>query len=132
MRKLVFIGITLSLLSCSTDSREEHEVFLLGSWDAQWTTLATSYPGVDNVDFSMNGLINFNEDSVRIRAYGYKGCIFSEDTLSHALRWSVTGDTLHLINEDNVRGMSYQILSKTSQEVRLQLMEDIFLTLTKE
>ncbi|MEM9324341.1 MAG: hypothetical protein AAGA85_01740 [Bacteroidota bacterium] len=123
----LFFG--LLLLACSGDS--EKDAAFLGNWEAQWRTLPESFPGMEDMDFTMSGKVKFSSDSVSITAYGYEGCIFSEDTLVHSLDWKVADDTLHLLNEADVYGMSYKVVSKSDQQIELQLMDDIFLTLTK-
>ena len=79
----------------------------------------------------MDGELIFYPDSVQINAFGFPGCIFSSDTLRHSLKWVISSDTLNLLNEDDVYGMSYTIKSITDETVELQLMDDILLTLSK-
>ena len=119
----------LLVLGCGGE-REKDQTFI-GDWQANWRTLPESFPGMENMDFTMSGKITFSYDSVSITAYGYEGCIFSEDTLIHALEWKVSNDTLHLLNEADIYGMSYKVVSKSDEKIELQLMEDIFLTLTR-
>jgi len=129
--QFVFLLSGVFLLSCGT-SEEPSEVRSLDrEWVAEWRTLPESFPGVENVDFTMNGKISFSSDSVTIMAYGYEGCIFSEDTLSHTLRWVMKGDSLQLINEDDIQGMTYIVKSMTDEKIDMVMMEDIFLTLSK-
>ena len=105
---------------------------MLGKWQAKWETNPASFPEVDDVkSYTMNGEITFYPDSVEINAFGFPGCIFSSDTLSHSLKWVISNDTLSFLNEDDIYGMSYTIKEMNESEVSLQLMEDIFLTLKK-
>ncbi len=127
--KVISILVLLALVGCT--SEVEKDQTFLGKWDAQWRTLPESFPGMEDMDFTMSGVIAFSPDSVAITAYGYEGCIFSEDTLRHALGWRTANDSLHLLNEKDVYGMSYKVLSRSESKIELQLMEDIFLTLTK-
>jgi len=40
-------------------------------------------------------------------------------------------DTLYLVNESNLQGISYFVKSKHENSIELQLMEDIFIHLKK-
>ncbi len=122
--------------SCSEDSQEKDATnvssLMVGSWNAQWKTLPESFPEVKDMDFTMNGEFNFiKENTVAIKAYGYPGCIFSSDTLSHSLNWKILNDTLKLLNQGEKQGITYKIKSFEDSKIELQLMEDIFVTLTK-
>lgn len=102
-----------------------------GSWKAEWVTPPESYPDVENMAFTMDGSFVFNKDSLTVNANGFEGCIFNVDTLSHTQLWYVENDTLFLLNDPEVTGMTYQIKEKSDNMIQLQLMEDIFVTLTK-
>jgi len=117
------------LVGCARDAEKDDS--FLGNWEAHWRTLPESFPGMEDMNFTMSGKLKFSSDSVSITAYGYEGCIFSEDTLEHSLDWKVRNDTLHLLNEADIYGMSYRVVSKSKGKIELQLMDDIFLTLTK-
>lgn len=121
---LVFIVVVIS--GCTSSP-------VVGSWKAKWTTDPASYPNVDaSVKFTMDGQFKFTADGkVTISAYGHKGCIFSSDTLIHSLNWKLNNDTLKLVNENDVHGMTYSVLNLTTDKMKLQLMEDIFLDLEK-
>ncbi|MBV6645745.1 MAG: hypothetical protein KI790_09865 [Cyclobacteriaceae bacterium] len=133
MMKLSFFTVLVLLLAaCTTKSSKESPSQIEGLWNAQWQTLPESFPDVSgDVDYTMQGKISFTGEEVSITAYGYPGCIFSSDTLEHKLGWNITNDSLHLINDESVHGMSYQINSIADSRIELQLMEDIFLTLTR-
>ena len=121
----------ISLCWSCTNTTQESESPFLGTWTAKWKTLPESYPGVTGVDFTMDGVVKFYPDSASILAYGYQGCIFSEDTLSHSLQWKLSNDSLHLVNDNDVYGMMYKVVAQEENKIELMLMEDIFLTLTR-
>lgn len=126
---LLFI---LWLSACGTTDKEKATGLLDGQWTAQWDTDPASFPEVADASiYTMNGHFEFNGDQVTVTAYGFPGCIFSTDTLSHTLSWKLSGDTLSLVNEGDIYGMTYQVLSQKDNLVRLQLMEDITVTLTR-
>lgn len=131
MRNFVRAGLLLALWACSGGDEKNAHSGVLGSWNAKWSTSPAAFPGVENVEFEMDGVVDFFSDSVAIAAFGYKGCIFSEDTLQHSLEWRISNDTLHLINKNDVYGMTYKILEMEEAKIELMLMDDIFLTLTK-
>ncbi|MEQ9426348.1 MAG: hypothetical protein RJQ09_18125 [Cyclobacteriaceae bacterium] len=133
MKQFALISIiALSIVSSCSTSTEPTET-ILGKWQAEWETDPASFPEVtDMKSFKMNGEITFYPDSVEINAFGFEGCIFSADTLRHALKWEIENDSLlNLINEDDIQGMSYTIKEVSGESIRLQLMDDIFLTLKK-
>ena len=103
----------------------------MGEWKAKWTTLPASFPGVEGVDFEMDGVVQFTADSITISAYGYEGCIFSEDTLTHTLKWQISQDSLKLVNADNIHGMTYMIKELSEDKIELVMMDDIFLSLKR-
>jgi hypothetical protein len=105
-----------------------------GSWKASWKTSPASFAGIDAfTDFEMDGEFIFTKDSVTIIANGFPGCVFGVDTLSHTQAWklSVAADTLDLISEGGMVGISYKINGLSDQFVELQLLEDIFISLEK-
>lgn len=79
----------------------------------------------------MSGKITFDKEKVNIKAYGFEGCAFGRDTLDHSLFWQVRNDSLILINDEDTPGLVYQIKEVSDEKIRLQLMEDIFVTLEK-
>lgn len=130
-RIILFILIASSIIvSCSDQKNNELE----GEWNVQWVTDPASYPDVDaSINFTMNGKFTFEKSGkLTIDAYGYEGCIFSNDTLSHSLNWKVKNDTLSTFNNKDLHGISYKITEQSPNKVKLQMMEDIYLHLTRE
>lgn len=128
MKKLTLVASIVLFWSCSSGSEDET---VIGNWDAKWTTLPESFPGVEGVDFEMDGSVKFTRDSITISAYGYPGCIFSEDTLIHTLKWQISQDSLKLVNADNIHGMTYIIKELSESNMELVMMDDIYLSLTR-
>ena len=81
----------------------------------------------------MNGEMNIKANGkITINAYGYKNCIFGADTLIHTLNWEVPSDTvLNLTNDGDKYGIPYAILEMANNKVKLQLVDDVYLFLTK-
>ncbi|MEQ9302481.1 MAG: hypothetical protein RJQ14_01095 [Marinoscillum sp.] len=131
MRKILIILIVVFLSACSGNS-SENPAGWEGSWKATWETDPASFEGIDGItSYTMPGKVTFNSNQVNIKAFGFEGCVFSKDTLDHSLRWRVSNDSLILINDEETPGMVYLIKEKSDNNVRLQLMEDIFLNLEK-
>lgn len=132
MKLYLYLPAALIMISsCSSDTKSKSA--WLGEWDAKWETDPTSFEGIEGItDFTMNGKITFDEHQVNIKAYGFEGCAFGVDTLDHSLFWKVKGDTLMLINSEDTPGMDYRIEEMTEDKIKLQLLEDIFLTLEKK
>lgn len=130
---IVFILLVIFLNACKTPKEIQESNIFDGRWVAQWDTDPAGFPDIsDKSIFTMDGYFEFfEEDKVTVTAFGFPGCIFSNDTLSHTLFWQIQNDTLSLINEGDVYGISYKINEMSSKKIQLQLMEDIFITLSK-
>lgn len=131
--RLSILCFIVGTMGCSQSGSKENVNDVLGAWKAQWVTNPASYPDVKaSTNFTMNGEFVFEESGkLTINAYGYEDCIFSSDTLSHSLNWELKNGELNLINENDIHGMSYQVKEQGSDKIKLQLMDDIFLHLTR-
>lgn len=130
MKKLIPVFLIFSV-ACSSNTEKERPEAWQGHWDAKWETLPESYPGIEDMEFYMNGSFVFTGDSLTVQANGFEGCIFNSDTLKHTQSWYVSNDTLFLLNDPELPGMTYTIKVKESNKIELQLMSDIFVTLSK-
>lgn len=131
MNKIFIFGLTVLILSACTGENEKPTDWQ-GEWNATWETDPATFGDVEGIThFTMPGKVTFENDKINIKAYGFEGCAFSIDTLDHSLLWRVSNDSLILINDENTPGMVYQIKEASNEKIRLQLMEDIFLTLEK-
>lgn len=131
MKKLKFILLGV-LFSCSAGKEDANRPSeWMGNWKAVWETPQEAYPGVEDMEFFMDGNFNFVGDSLTVTNHGYPGCIFAADTLKHTQSWKISGDTLICYNDPATPGMTYKIKRLTEDKIELQLMEDIFVTLTK-
>jgi hypothetical protein len=111
----------------------DDEDMLLGSWEAKWETQAEAFSiNGEYKNLTMKGKVHFKENGkVKIQAYGYQGCIFMSDTMINELRYILTGDTVSLLAEDENFGLPYHIIEANHNMVKLILMDDIALTLTR-
>lgn len=128
---LFLLSVGLLFTRCSQNNAGED---LIGKWEANWKTSKNAFPNVkNNVSFTMNGLMEFepNDQSVTITAYGYPGCIFSSDTLRHSQKWKVKSDTLELLNDGDIHGITYLIKKKSQDKIELVLMGDIMIELSR-
>lgn len=130
MKKLAFLIIVVGMMSCS-GSGSERPASWIGEWKATWSTPPDAYPGMGGMTFEMNGSFVFDSDSLTVAANGFDGCIFHADTLVHTQGWHVSNDTLFLVNEPGSLGMTYTIKAKSDDQIKLQLLDDIFVTLEK-
>lgn len=132
MRNFIFSLLIPFFFSACNSPGEGTGSRLQGSWKAQWDTDPSSFPEVSDASiFTMNGDFTFDGDQVTVTAQGFPGCIFSTDTLSHTLKWRLSNDTLNLINEGDIYGMTYKVLEMQDLQIRLQLMDDIIVTLSR-
>jgi len=126
--KKVLILFLVALVGCTSS---ENEIFQ-GTWQAKWTTDPAGYGELaKELEFEMDGSFDFDEEKLTVSAFGYEGCVFGTDTLRHTISWKISGDTLELQNTPDEPGIQYKILSQTDSEIKLQLVEDIFITLSK-
>lgn len=127
MKKI--LGLFLVVLVGCTSSENEGWG---GKWQAKWTTDPAGYGELaKDLKFEMDGSFDFKDEKLTISAFGYSGCVFGTDTLEHTILWKISGDTLELQNTEDEPGIQYKILNVTDYEISLQLVEDIFITLSK-
>lgn len=136
LKSTLLAFLFLSMFSCTTEKGSEENSKLtkavIGSWDVQWITSPDESMSAQNVNLTMNGKMYIKGDNqITIEAYGYKDCIFGVDTLIHTLNWEINGDTLNLKNPNDVFGIPYIIKESSDKKIKLQLLEDVFLFLTK-
>ena len=126
-----FIFTLLFLFHCSP--KESKDELILGKWDAHWETKPDeNLPNLIGDNLKMNGVINFMADGkVEISAYGFQGCIFSDDTLKNLLNWKIEDSVLRFIDVDDEHGLPYNITKFNNRELQLTLLEDINLTLSR-
>ena len=130
----LFSALLLVVMSCKTtgSSKCEKDPRFLGKWDAKWITDPSFFPEIENIDsFEMDGSFDITCDSILVVAYGYQGCIFGADTISHTQGWDIGKDSLHLMNLNNARGISYIFEFQQDGGLVLKLMGDIFVNLKK-
>lgn len=100
---------------------------LEGKWEAVWKIQDLSMS--DGQD-SMRGHMNFkNNGQVEVVAYGYPGCLFSNDTIQNELQWKVRRDSLIFYNPQDNFSLIYLVHKDPSGEIQLKLMDDILITL---
>jgi len=130
MKRLILLSCVV-LGACSTPSEKEA---WQGIWKAKWEIDRNS-PGYEIIPadyaFSMTGSFEFQGDQVTISANGFPKCVFQVDTSVYTQSWKVNNDTLELLPKPGEFGLQYKILEQTSEKIRLQLVDDIFITLTK-
>ena len=128
---LPFAFIIVITFGCKTNKTKEETI--IGEWKAHWETkVDETISGINGESLKMNGIINFMEDGkVEICAFGYEGCIFSDDTLKNVLNWKIDDSELRFIDSGADHGLPYTISKFTSNELQLTLLEDITLTLDR-
>ena len=133
MKKSTFILLAFIYCSACT-SISESEKSLVGDWDVQWvTTPEEGAEAIPGINYTMNGkMLIQNNGKLTIKAFGYDNCIFQRDSTENTLDWRVSGDTLFLKNaDDEFEGMPYVIKETATDKIKLQLVEDIYLFLTR-
>ncbi|MGL1889577.1 MAG: hypothetical protein OCD76_23890 [Reichenbachiella sp.] len=133
---LLIILLGFSMAACTgtkENTTNEMDATMIGDWNVQWITSPDESMSTDEpINLTMNGKMLIKEDkTITIEAYGYQGCIFGTDTLIHTLNWEINGDTLNLKNLNDEFGIPYVIKDAAEGKVKLQLLDDVFLFLTK-
>ncbi len=132
--KIFYPILFFLVIACSSkNSTVERPQEWVGEWKAEWETPpeSPSYAGIEDMEFYMDGKFVFTDDSLTVQNNGYPGCIFAVDTLQHTQSWKISNDTLFSYNDPESPGMTYKVTSITENRIELQLMEDIFITLSK-
>ncbi|UXP33328.1 hypothetical protein N6H18_05105 [Reichenbachiella agarivorans] len=116
----------------STENQNENKK-VVGNWNVQWVTYPDKNTPLDpSINLTMNGKMEIKGNGkITISAFGYDNCIFGKDTLIHTLNWEVLGDTLNVKNDGDEFGMPYLIVDYGEDKMKLQLVEDVYLFLTK-
>lgn len=127
----IISGLLFLMNSCGPEKSKED--IIVGDWNAYWETKPDeSLPGLEGDNLRMNGLVKFMDDGkVEICAYGFDGCIFSDDTLRNILSWKLDDTVLRFIDKGDEHGLPYTIKKFTNSELHLTLLEDISLTLSR-
>ncbi|MCG8308305.1 MAG: hypothetical protein MI975_13010 [Cytophagales bacterium] len=129
----LFIIPVVFFLGQGCKSQKSKEEVILGTWKAHWETKADeNLPGIDGESLKMNGEIQFMKDGkVEISAFGFDGCIFSDDTLNNILNWKLDDTILRFIDKADDHGLPYSINEFSADRLHLTLLEDINLTLVR-
>lgn len=105
---------------------------LSGKWSARWELNNPELKDVFKPDqMVMEGEVIFDKDHARIRAFGFDGCAFTSDTSENVLSYRKNDSSLNLMNSDKQVIFSYVIKDEKDHYLKLLLMDDISLTLTK-
>tara|TARA_B100000929_G_C15197288_1_gene314473 strand:- start:37 stop:423 length:387 start_codon:yes stop_codon:yes gene_type:complete len=104
----------------------------VGHWKAQWSMSKNSQFVLSSDKSSlMYGFFSFEkEGSVSIKGFGYPDCLFSEDTISYNTNWFTFNNQLFIGNNEENK-FNYNIQSIKNNEIKLILLDDISLILTK-
>jgi len=134
MKKLViFIFIITAPLwyGCQEDGDQIKES-LSGKWKARWELNNPELKDVFSPEqMIMDGEVIFEQDQAKIRAFGFEGCAFTSDTSENLLSFEKNDSTLNLMNADRQVIFSYVVQEQKHHYLKLLLMDDISLTLTK-
>jgi hypothetical protein len=139
MKQNVFFSVALPVVSvmflsvAGCNSNKNNEDMIVGEWKAYWETKADeNFSELKAENLTMEGIMRFKADGiVEISAFGYEGCIFSDDTMKNVLNWKLDDSVIRFIDKSDDHGLPYTINKFTSNEMRLTLLEDINLTLRK-
>ena len=139
MKRINFFSIVVSVLPVlffvleGCEFKKSKEEIIVGEWKAHWETVPDeSLPGIAGDNLKMNGAINFRESGeVEISAYGFEGCIFSDDTMKNTLNWELADSVLRFIDKGDDYGLPYKINKFGKNKIQLVLLEDINLTLSR-
>lgn len=104
---------------------------LVGKWKARWTLSVP--PGEDISRYSADGMMHFYEDGTgEIIVYGRKDSVLATETAINSVLWTMENDTLHIVSKGEKTGIKYTITEKKEDFLRLVLVDDILLVLTRQ
>ena len=131
IRIIALSTLIFCIQSCQWGKSKEDTI--VGEWKAHWeTSVDESLMELDETSLKMDGTIRFMEDGkVEIAAFGFDGCIFSSDTMSNVLSWQLDDTVLRFIDKQDDHGLPYTINKFSRNELKLTLLEDINLTLSR-
>ena len=128
---VIFLFAVLFFTGCSGEDEQIMDP-ILGSWDARWELINPDLNQVYRQDQRiMNGQVFFDLNQARICAYGFEGCAFKTDTAENILYFRKENGLLNLINAGEHVIFSYRIAEENNNQLKLLLMDDISLTLTR-
>jgi hypothetical protein len=128
---VLFLSAVIFFSSCE-DEEEQFRDPLTGNWNARWEMINPVMQEIFSQEQRiMNGEVFFDINQARIRAYGFEGCAFKTDTSENILFFRKQNGTLNLISTDDHVIFSYVIADENDNLLKLMLMEDISLTLTR-
>ncbi len=106
---------------------------LVGMWNARWELNNPDMTSIfEPEEMVMHGEVIFSQDDhAKIRAFGFEGCAFTSDTSENQLLYKKSDSTINLLNAKNEVIFSYLIKEEAMDFMRLLLMDDIELTLTR-
>lgn len=123
----VVTSTLLLMISASFNTVQNQQEQFKGRWEALWQIKNTT-----RSNDIMQGYMDFKANGqMEITAYGYPGCLFSNDTIYNELRWQVLGDSLILYSNQDRFNLTYIVQKVSPNEVLLQLMDDIYITLKR-
>lgn len=131
-QSIAILSVLIFTLNACGPEKSKEEI-IVGEWNAHWETKPDeSFPDMKDEHLKMDGIIKFaNDGKVEISAYGFDGCIFSDDTLTNILNWKLDERVLRFIDNDDDHGLPYNIVKFNPKELQLTLLEDINLTLSR-
>lgn len=126
--RILVLAPALLMVSPSFSIAQQHNGQLEGKWEAVWKIQNAPMP--TGQDSTMRGHMDFKSNGqVEVVAYGYPGCLFSNDTIQNELQWKVERDSLIFYNPQDGFSLVYTVQETSSGEVLLKLMDDILVTL---
>ncbi|MBR9999914.1 MAG: hypothetical protein KFF73_13135 [Cyclobacteriaceae bacterium] len=103
-----------------------------GKWKARWELMnPVMHDFFQDEQRIMDGEVFFYMNQAKIRAFGFEGCAFKTDTSENILHFKKENGMLKLIDSDDDVIFSYLIANESDDLLKLLLMEDISLTLTR-
>lgn len=107
---------------------------LKGEWLAEWSMKPSDLTiDIPPENLVMSGIFEFSKNNMAtVTAFGYPGCLFCSDTLTNMLSWEIIDQNLKMHNPEYDFTLEYFIEEKTGDFMRLRLMDDIEVQLTKK
>ncbi len=145
MLKYTSLFMLLLLFACGGKERQTSESetgedanlykneVLIGKWEVLWQMTGDEVADFPPESRRMSGKMNFKENGeVEVITYGYKGCLFMQDTSTNIMNWKLENQVLRFMDKEDIHGIPYTIEEISRREIKLSIMENIYLTLRKK
>ena len=132
-----FFSVIFPLLAClfvllgrADAVAQESGVWIAGHWGACWVLPVPE--GEDPARYKVGGSVELRENGTgEITIHGEEGSVLATEEATNSIRWTLDQGVLSIASGAEQSGIQYTVVEKKKNFVRLVLVEDIVLLLTR-